>query len=94
MFILCILALVDIKPLFMEDLKEVITCSQYAPSASHLIYYSTSRGAIKVVDTRGSATCDTTAQHFDEPDDGAAKTFFTEITNSVADFKYAMFLLL
>jgi hypothetical protein len=110
-------AICDIKPTSMEDLKEVITSSQFCPSDCHQLFYSTSRGAIKLLDTRAASLCDTvvacTLEDVDNvaaaaaaaaaDGDGASavnsssssngngsnsgRNFFTEITNSISDFK-------
>ena len=56
------LDIVDIKPQNMEELTEVITAARVHPSQCHTMMYSTSRGAIKLVDTRQAALCDKSAK--------------------------------
>lgn len=44
--------LVDIKPVVMEELNEVITCATFHSADSSLLSFGTSRGKAVVVDTR------------------------------------------
>jgi serine/threonine-protein phosphatase 2A regulatory subunit B len=71
----------------MEDLKEVITSSQFSSRECNILFYSTSRGAVKMIDTRAMSMCDLSPLVLEEPEDGNNKNFFTEITNSISDFK-------
>lgn len=56
------LDIVDIKPPNMEELTEVITSAQFHPQHCNIIMYSSSRGSIKLGDTRSSALCDVCAK--------------------------------
>jgi serine/threonine-protein phosphatase 2A regulatory subunit B len=78
---------VDIKPPNMDELTEAITVAKFHPEHCHMLAYSTSRGMIKVVDTRASALCDTCSRVFEEPGDHSDRTFFTEVIASVSDFR-------
>ena len=44
--------MIDIKPEAMETLREVITCAEYHPTDSSLCVFTTSAGAVHLVDTR------------------------------------------
>jgi serine/threonine-protein phosphatase 2A regulatory subunit B len=79
---------VDIKPNNMEELTEVITAAKFHPEHCNMLAYSTSRGMIKIVDTRASALCDSCSRVFEEPEDPNDRTFFTEIIASVSDFSF------
>ncbi|VDK73945.1 unnamed protein product [Dibothriocephalus latus] len=50
--------IVDIKPVNMEDLKEVITAAEFHPSACALFVYSSSKGILRLCDMRQKALCD------------------------------------
>lgn len=50
--------IVDIKPVNMEELTEVITAAEFHPSHCNLFMYSSSKGTIKLADMRESALCD------------------------------------
>lgn len=54
--------IVDMKPTNMEELTEVITSAQFHPQHCHVLMYSTSRGTIKLGDTRQAALCDHSAK--------------------------------
>jgi len=79
---------VDIKPVNMEELTEVITAADFHPSACNIMVYSSSRGSIKLCDTRESALCDNHAKLFEEEEDLANKSFFSEIIASISDVKF------
>jgi serine/threonine-protein phosphatase 2A regulatory subunit B len=49
---------VDIKPVNMEELTEVITAAEFHPLHCNLFMYSSSKGTIKLGDMRESALCD------------------------------------
>jgi hypothetical protein len=53
-----ILDIVDIKPVNMEELTEVITAAEFHPLHCNLFMYSSSKGTIKLGDMRESALCD------------------------------------
>ena len=50
--------IVDIKPVNMEELTEVITAAEFHPMHCNLFMYSSSKGTIKLGDMRESALCD------------------------------------
>jgi hypothetical protein len=52
------LDIVDIKPVNMEELTEVITAAEFHPLHCNLFMYSSSKGTIKLGDMRESALCD------------------------------------
>eukprot|EP00602_Paraphysomonas_sp_CaronLab_P002810 CAMPEP_0185026988 /NCGR_PEP_ID=MMETSP1103-20130426/11733_1 /TAXON_ID=36769 /ORGANISM="Paraphysomonas bandaiensis, Strain Caron Lab Isolate" /LENGTH=413 /DNA_ID=CAMNT_0027560793 /DNA_START=116 /DNA_END=1357 /DNA_ORIENTATION=- len=81
--------IVDIKPSNMEELTEVITSAQFHPEHCNILMYSSSRGSIKLGDTRRSALCDVCAKVFEEPEDAASKSFFSEIVASISDASFA-----
>lgn len=53
-----LLDIVDIKPVNMEELTEVITAAEFHPVHCNLFMYSSSKGTIKLSDMRESALCD------------------------------------
>jgi serine/threonine-protein phosphatase 2A regulatory subunit B len=53
-----LLDIVDIKPVNMEELTEVITAAEFHPLHCNLFMYSSSKGTIKLGDMRESALCD------------------------------------
>jgi serine/threonine-protein phosphatase 2A regulatory subunit B len=50
--------IVDIKPVNMEDLTEVITSAEFHPTHCNMLAYSSSKGSIRLIDMRQSALCD------------------------------------
>uniref|UniRef100_A0A914VE05 Serine/threonine-protein phosphatase 2A 55 kDa regulatory subunit B n=2 Tax=Plectus sambesii TaxID=2011161 RepID=A0A914VE05_9BILA len=81
--------IVDIKPTNMEELTEVITAAEFHPSECHLFVYSSSKGSIRLCDMRQRALCDEQAKLFEEPEDPASRSFFSEIISSVSDVKFS-----
>lgn len=81
--------IVDIKPENMEELTEVITSAEFHPSQCNLMMYSSSKGSIKLCDMRDAALCDQHAKSFEEEEDPASKSFFSEIISSVSDIKFS-----
>lgn len=53
-----IIDIVDIKPVNMEELTEVITAAEFHPMHCNYFAYSSSKGTIKLADMRESALCD------------------------------------
>lgn len=53
-----IVDVVDIKPVNMEELTEVITAAEFHPIHCNLFVYSSSKGTIKLNDMRSAALCD------------------------------------
>jgi len=81
--------IVDIKPANMEELTEVITSAEFHPLSCNIFMYSSSKGTIKLVDMRSSALCDQHAKVFEEEEDPANKSFFSEIISSISDIKFS-----
>lgn len=54
--------IVDIKPVNMEELTEVITATEFHPTHCNLFMYSSSKSNIKLADMRESALCDKSAK--------------------------------
>ncbi|XP_068654054.1 serine/threonine protein phosphatase 2A 55 kDa regulatory subunit B beta isoform-like isoform X2 [Aristolochia californica] len=80
--------IVDVKPVKMEDLTEVITSAEFHPSHCNMLAYSSSKGTIRLIDMRQSALCDKHAKLFEEQDAPGSRSFFTEIIASVSDIKF------
>jgi len=80
---------VDIKPENMEELTEVITSAEFHPTHCNLMMYSSSKGTIKLCDLRDAALCDAQAKSFEEEEDPATKSFFSEIISSISDIKFS-----
>ncbi|KAI8393752.1 protein phosphatase PP2A regulatory subunit B [Radiomyces spectabilis] len=81
--------IVDIKPANMEELTEVITAAEFHPHHCNVFMYSSSKGTIKLSDMRESALCDQHAKVFEEPEDPANRSFFSEIISSVSDVSFS-----
>lgn len=81
--------IVDIKPVNMEELTEVITAAEFHPTSCNLFMYSSSKGTIKLADMRENALCDSHAKVFEEWMDPAQHSFFTEITSSISDIRFS-----
>jgi len=93
--------IVDIKPVNMEELTEVITAAEFHPIHCNMFMYSSSKGTIKLADMRESALCDQhakckfrfirllTVTVFEEEEDPAQKSFFSEIISSISDVKFS-----
>lgn len=81
--------IVDIKPVNMEELTEVITSSEFHPEHCNLFMYASSKGTIKLCDMRSNSLCDNHSQVFEEYSDPYSHNFFTEITSSISDVKFS-----
>eukprot|EP00124_Ichthyophonus_hoferi_P005580 Ihof_evm1s848 gene=Ihof_evmTU1s848 len=81
--------IVDIKPQNMEELSEVITATEFHPQSCNVFMYSSSKGNIKLADTRAAALCDQHYKVFMEPEDPSSKSFFSEIISSITDIKFS-----
>eukprot|EP01041_Mallomonas_annulata_P000844 gene844-1642_t len=81
--------IVDIKPVNMEELTEVITAARFHPSHCNIMMYSSSRGVIKLADTRQAALCDNSTKVFEEHEDSSNKSFFSEIIASISDVSFS-----
>ncbi|KXS18579.1 protein phosphatase 2A regulatory subunit PR55, partial [Gonapodya prolifera JEL478] len=80
--------IVDIKPVNMEELTEVITAAEFHPLSCNTFMYSSSKGTIKLADMRMAALCDQHAKLFEEEEDPQNKSFFSEIISSISDVKF------
>lgn len=81
--------IVDIKPVNMEDLTEVITSAEFHPTHCNMLAYSSSKGSIRLIDMRQSALCDRHSKLFEEAEPAGSRSFFTEIIASISDIKFA-----
>ncbi|XP_021292095.1 serine/threonine protein phosphatase 2A 55 kDa regulatory subunit B beta isoform-like isoform X1 [Herrania umbratica] len=82
--------IIDMKPLNMEDLTEVITSAEFHPIHCNLLAYSSSRGFIRLVDMRQSALCDYSARILQDAECQGSRSFFTEIVASISDIKFSV----
>ena len=65
-------------------------CAQdFHPEHSHIFLFCTSRGSIKLGDMREAALCDRQAKVFEEEEDPASKSYFSEIIASVSDAEFS-----
>jgi len=81
--------IVDIKPVNMEELTEVITAAEFHPLHCNQFMYSSSKGTIKLSDMRDSALCDRHAKQFEEEEDPTNRSFFSEIISSISDVRFS-----
>jgi len=81
--------IVDIKPVNMEELVEVITAAEFHPSHCNVFVYSSSRGIIRLCDMRQAALCDQHAKIFEEPEDPFIRSFFSEIISSISGIRFS-----
>ncbi|CAI4225329.1 unnamed protein product [Auanema sp. JU1783] len=81
--------IVDIKPVNMEELTEVITAAEFHPRSCNWFVYSSSKGSIRLCDMRDRALCDSHAKLFEEAEDPDTRSFFSEIIASVSDIKFS-----
>ncbi|XP_056650889.1 serine/threonine-protein phosphatase 2A 55 kDa regulatory subunit B delta isoform isoform X3 [Monodelphis domestica] len=81
--------IVDIKPVNMEELTEVITAAEFHPHQCNVFVYSSSKGTIRLCDMRSSALCDRHSKFFEEPEDPSSRSFFSEIISSISDVKFS-----
>lgn len=81
--------ILDTKPSSMEELTEVITVARFHPSDCNMLLYGSSKGVIKVGDTRSAALLDRHAKILEDPEDATAKTFFSEIVSSISNINFS-----
>ncbi|RWS24800.1 Protein phosphatase PP2A regulatory subunit-like protein [Leptotrombidium deliense] len=81
--------IVDIKPVNMEELTEVITAAEFHPYHCNYFVYSSSKGIIRLCDMRASALCDQHAKIFEEPEDPTNRSFFSEIISSISGIRFS-----
>jgi len=79
--------ILDMKPNNMEELTEVITSAKFHPSHCHTMMFSSSRGTLKLFDTRQSALC-SNCKVYEDTEDNAPRSFFSEIIASISDAKF------
>jgi serine/threonine-protein phosphatase 2A regulatory subunit B len=81
--------IVDVKPANMEALSKVITSADFHPTDCHTFLYSSSRGCVRLGDMRAAALCDHSMKVFEEPEDPANKSFFSEIISSISNARFS-----
>jgi serine/threonine-protein phosphatase 2A regulatory subunit B len=81
--------IVDIKPVNMEELTEVITAAEFHPHQCNLFVYSSSKGILRLCDMRAAALCDQHAKIFEEPEDPTNRSFFSEIISSISGIRFS-----
>lgn len=81
--------IVDIKPVNMEELTEVITAAEFHPSQCNYFVYSSSKGILRLCDMRAAALCDGSAKVFEEPEDPTNRSFFSEIISSISGIRFS-----
>jgi len=79
--------MIDLKPINMEELKEVITSATFHPTHCSQLVYSTSLGVLRLVDTRDSALVDKAGLSFEMPE--STNSFFSEVTSSISDVTFS-----
>jgi len=80
--------IVDIKPENMDELNEVITCSDFHPSKCNILAYATSKGVIRMGDLRDSALCDRHCKKFEDTESDIGG-FFQELVTTISDIKFS-----
>jgi len=80
--------IVDIKPENMDELNEVITCSDFHPSKCNILVYATSKGVIRMGDLRSSALCDRYSKQFEDTESDIGG-FFQELVTTISDVKFS-----
>lgn len=81
-------SIVDIKPDNMDELNEVITCSEFHPKNCNTFVYSTSKGSIRMGDLRASAQCRQYAKEFTDTENDMGG-FFQELITTISDIKWS-----
>jgi serine/threonine-protein phosphatase 2A regulatory subunit B len=81
--------IVDVKPANMEALSKVITSADFHPTDCHTFLYSSSHGCVRLGDMRAAALCDHSMKVFEEPEDPANKSFFSEIISSISNARFS-----
>jgi len=72
----------------MDELNEVITCSDFHPQSCNILVYATSKGVIRMGDLRDSALCDHYSKQF-EDNESDIGGFFQELVTTVSDVKFS-----
>ena len=82
-------ALVNIKPPSMNDLTEVVTSAIFSPVNEAHFALGTSKGLIKLFDTRESSRFVNNGVVFEDEAAKRNKNLFTDIIASIADIKFS-----
>ncbi|KAL0234202.1 hypothetical protein PCE1_001239 [Barthelona sp. PCE] len=78
--------IVDLQPSDLEQLSEIITTCEAHPVNSSLFAYATTRGSVRLIDTRQRALHDSPALNFDTP--SAQDNFFSEVMHHIGSIKF------
>ena len=83
--------IVDLKPAAAEDLMELINSAKFHPTSCALFAYSTSKGSLRVGDTRAAALCDGGAKSYGNPSAGgeAPRSYISQITCSLTGLEFS-----
>ncbi len=82
-------ALVNMRPAVLEEITEVATRLTAHPDHASLLALATSRGCIRLLDTRTRSTCDGYARCFERSEEPLHKSFFSEVVHCASDAKFA-----
>ena len=80
--------LVDVKPPLLAELTEVVTAAEFHPTHGNIFAYATSRGALRLGDTRLAALCDQPAASFAPPSPRGAEDYFGDIVTAYSDINF------
>lgn len=58
------ISMVDLRPQPMDDIQQVITTAIFHPQYTYQFLYATSRGIIRICDTRVSSLCESSGGYF------------------------------
>lgn len=81
--------LINIKPPSLNELTEVITSATFNQVHESLFAVGTSKGILKLFDTRDSAKFSTNGVFFVDENLKKNKNLFTDIVSSIADLKFS-----
>ncbi|KAJ7103890.1 WD40-repeat-containing domain protein [Mycena epipterygia] len=82
--------ILDLKPPNMEELTEVITAAAFHPLQCNLFLWASSKAAVRVGDMReGAAQAKGGAACFEDVQDPATTSFFSEIISSISDAQFS-----
>lgn len=82
--------LINIKPPSLNELTEVITSAIFNHVNESLFAVGTSKGILKLFDTRESARFTTNGVFFEDENLKKNKNLFTDIVSSIADLKFSV----
>lgn len=80
--------IIDIKPENMDELSEVITCSELHPQSCNVLVYATSKGVIRMADLRDKALCERYAKEFEDTESDIGG-FFQELVTTISDVAFS-----